>query len=96
MHTGRTHQIRVHLHHAGHSLVGDIMYGLPPEIWLSYWENGPSERVLQAAGAPRQALHAAKICFEHPNGESLAITSPIPEDMRRIWGDLPEQARHHG
>lgn len=85
LHTGRTHQIRVHLHHAGHSLVGDLMYGLPPEIWLSLWEQGPSPELYEAAGAARQALHASAVTFDHPDGGRITVTAPLPEDMRSWW-----------
>ena len=77
--TGRTHQIRVHLAHAGHGLVGDPVYGGRRKL---------SERALSAeavavcAGFPRQALHAAALGFRHPlTGVDLAFEAPLPEDM---------------
>ncbi len=80
--TGRTHQIRVHLAHAGHGLVGDPVYGGRRKL---------SERALGAAGVaacaafPRQALHAATLGFEHPvTGESLDFAAPLPADMAAL------------
>ena len=88
--TGRTHQIRVHLAHAGHSLVGDPVYGGRRKL---------SERALGAAGVaacsgfPRQALHAATLGFVHPvTGESLDFAAPIPADMQGLLEVLQESA----
>ena len=74
--TGRTHQIRVHLTHLGHPLIGDQTYGrakaaagLPPE----------------ARAFPRQALHAARLGFRHPvTGAELDFTSPLPDDLAAL------------
>jgi 23S rRNA pseudouridine1911/1915/1917 synthase len=88
LHTGRTHQIRVHLAHAGFPLLGDRLYGVPPEVFLSTLEPaGPAgdDPVIQASGAPRHALHARRIVLPHPEGETLHIEAPLPEDMRRWW-----------
>jgi 23S rRNA pseudouridine1911/1915/1917 synthase len=85
--TGRTHQIRVHLAHAGHGLIGDPVYGGKRRL---------SEKALGAAAAaagnafPRQALHAATLGFVHPvTGEDLRFESPLPHDM----ADLVEKLR---
>ena len=77
--TGRTHQIRVHMAHAGHGLIGDPVYGgrrkLPARVL--------SEAATEALRVfPRQALHAATLGFVHPvNGENLRFASPMPADM---------------
>lgn len=72
--TGRTHQIRVHLAHAGHPIVGDDKYG---DFELN--------RVLAQEGVRRLFLHARRIAFAHPTGGMrLALESPVPEDMRRF------------
>lgn len=80
--TGRTHQIRVHLAHAGHGLVGDPVYGGRRKL---------SERALGAdalaavAAFPRQALHAAALGFTHPvTGADLAFEAPLPPDMAAL------------
>lgn len=89
LHTGRTHQIRVHLAHAGHALLGDRMYGVPESVFLHYWEHGVDASVVTAAGAPRQALHAARVRFPHPDGGDREVNAPFPDDLQRWW-DHPE------
>ncbi len=89
LHTGRTHQIRVHLAHAGLPLLGDRMYGVPNWVFLRAWEHGVDDEVITAAGAPRQALHAAHLILPHPDGHEIDVRAPFPEDMRRWW-DHPE------
>lgn len=66
--TGRQHQIRVHLAHTGHPILGDRVYGEPKDI--------PGLRV------PRQMLHAERLGFDHPWTEApVAALSPMPEDF---------------
>ena len=77
--TGRTHQIRVHMAHAGHGLVGDPVYGgrrkLPARVL-------PEAATEALRAFPRQALHAATLGFTHPvSGENLRFESPVPADM---------------
>ena len=87
IHTGRTHQIRVHLANEGHSLIGDRMYGLPPEVFLHTLDHGADSWVREQAGAPRQALHAARIRVPHPDGGTLDVSAPLPDDMCRWWNN---------
>ena len=77
--TGRTHQIRVHMTHAGHGLIGDPTYGGRRKLS----EKALSVQGIQAArDFSRQALHAAVLGFEHPvTGEDMRFEAPIPEDM---------------
>ncbi|MDA7427118.1 RluA family pseudouridine synthase [Primorskyibacter aestuariivivens] len=84
--TGRTHQIRVHMAHAGHGLIGDATYGgkrkLPQKAL-------PEPVVSALAGFPRQALHAAKLGFAHPvTGDWLDFEAPLPEDMQALLAQL--------
>ncbi|MBD3677148.1 MAG: RluA family pseudouridine synthase [Rhodobacteraceae bacterium] len=80
--TGRTHQIRVHLAHAGHGLIGDPVYGGRRK--LNTKSLGP-DALEAAATFPRQALHAATLGFEHPvSGEFLRFEAPIPADMQAL------------
>lgn len=81
--TGRTHQIRVHLRHAGLPIVGDSLYGGKP-LWLSrlkrdyHLKPGQEERPLIG----RLALHAEKLALVHPvTGQSVTIEAPWPKDF---------------
>ncbi len=81
LHTGRTHQIRVHLEHLGHPIVGDPVYGGGGSRRIS----GPPRRSAEALerATPRQALHAAALAFRHPaSGEPLDFHSEWPSDLR--------------
>jgi 23S rRNA pseudouridine1911/1915/1917 synthase len=80
IHTGRTHQIRVHLSAIGHPIVGDALYG------------GVHRRVpgdLRAVThLDRPFLHAARLAFRHPDGRRMEFTSPLPADLARVLEDL--------
>jgi 23S rRNA pseudouridine1911/1915/1917 synthase len=81
LHTGRTHQIRVHLASIGHPVVGDDTYG------------GGGARRLMALPPKRQFLHAAWLKFRHPvTGDELDIRSPLPRDLRDSLGAASEMA----
>lgn len=78
--TGRTHQIRVHLAHIGHAVVGDAIYGTRAVRGIS----GPARQwaIELARRVPRQFLHAAELRFAHPRtGLSLRFESPLPQDL---------------
>jgi 23S rRNA pseudouridine1911/1915/1917 synthase len=78
--TGRTHQIRIHLKHVGHALVGDPVYGEARWKGLPRAVQGPLKEF------PRPALHAWRIAFRHPKTEEpLAFEAPVPEDLRGLW-----------
>lgn len=84
--TGRTHQIRVHMAHLGHPVMGDPLYGAGFRTKAKLL--APDARaVLEALG--RQALHAATLGFEHPvTGEELMFESPLPTDMAALAAAL--------
>ena len=88
--TGRTHQIRVHLAHAGYPIVGDRVYG--GRLTLP---KGANEELRQALREfPRQALHAARLQFDHPvTGKPLECASPLPADMRGLLDLLAADTR---
>ena len=73
LHTGRTHQIRVHLEHLGCPVLGDLVYGRRQNL-----------RLKEASGyvAPRQLLHAAKLALVHPRTQRpMTFEAPLPEDF---------------
>jgi 23S rRNA pseudouridine1911/1915/1917 synthase len=82
---GRTNQIRVHLSHAGHPLVGDKIYGLSGDIRDEQMRHGLTERVRAALVLERHALHGESLTFIHPFTErSLTISAPVPQDMQQL------------
>ncbi len=87
LHTGRTHQIRVHFAHKGHALIGDPLYGSKTVSRLSsFSEDAVPSAVRQAlVSFPRQALHAAEIGFVHPvSRQPMQLTCNLPEDLREL------------
>jgi 23S rRNA pseudouridine1911/1915/1917 synthase len=82
IHTGRTHQIRVHLSAIGHPIVGDSLYGgvrrrVPGDI-----------RAIQHLERP--FLHAERLVFKHPrDARRMEFTAPLPEDLQRVLDELP-------
>ena len=87
-HTGRTHQLRVHLASLGHPIVGDPVYGrrrFPTTGLLA-----PFAKEVKALG--RQALHASKITFYHPEtGRKMTVKAPCPEDLNTLHQKLEER-----
>ena len=79
--TGRTHQIRVHMAHIGHGVIGDPLYGRPKRA--GQMPDTISRDALATLRAfPRQALHAARLSFAHPiTGAALDFETPLPADM---------------
>lgn len=89
--TGRTHQIRVHLSHIGHPVIGDPVYGRAPAKRLR--ELDP-ETAAFIRDFGRQALHAAMIGFDHPRlGRRLIFTSCLPSEMKLLHRRLDAHAR---
>jgi len=80
LHTGRTHQIRVHFQHIGHPVLGDLVYG-----------KSRTERVTELTGyrPPRQLLHARALTFKHPRtGGEVACIAPWPDDFQDAFDTL--------
>jgi 23S rRNA pseudouridine1911/1915/1917 synthase len=91
--TGRTHQIRVHMAHVGHALIGDPVYGGRRRVNAKVLGAGAAEA---AAAFPRQALHAATLGFRHPvMGNQLSFSSALPADMRALIDALRKGAESH-
>ena len=88
--TGRTHQIRVHMAHLKHPIIGDPLYGGSLRL-----PKGASEELIAALrGFKRQALHAEVLEFAHPvSGEMIRCEAPIPEDMQALMHLLREDTR---
>lgn len=86
-HGGRTHQIRRHLKHASHPIVGDVRYG-----------KGEHNRLFRDRfNFHRLALHCASMTFKHPRtGEPLALQAPLPEDFRHLLEQLQLAHAIHG
>lgn len=88
--TGRTHQIRVHMAHLNHALIGDPLYHgrpRPPK-------NAAPEFIEVLRNFKRQALHAVKLELEHPiTGEMMSWQAPIPEDMQLLTEALRQDTK---
>lgn len=84
--SGRTNQIRVHLHHVGYPIVGDKVYGVGVRVGVK--DGGASNEVVErtSAGVPtldRHALHCYSLEFDHPvTGQRLRPVAPVPEDLQ--------------
>jgi 23S rRNA pseudouridine1911/1915/1917 synthase len=80
LHSGRTHQIRVHLEHIGHPVVGDPVYAGGGSRRITGARRALADRIERAC--PRQALHAAQLAFRHPvTGAPLSFRAEWPEDL---------------
>ncbi len=76
--TGRTHQIRVHLAHSGHPIIGDKIYGPDEGCYLEFIETGWTPSLAGRLLIPRHALHSATLCLSAPE---MCWQSPLPEDL---------------
>lgn len=89
--TGRTHQIRVHMAHIRHSIFADPVYGQR----IRYPANCSAEGQQIIASFRRQALHAFRLAFMHPQTQqSVSWESPIPEDFSKLIGVFREVTKH--
>ena len=82
-HTGRLHQLRVHLAHIGHPVIGDKIYGPDGNLYLKFIAEGWTEEHQRVLGLERHALHAHELRFAW-DGEEMAFAAPVPEDMREL------------
>ncbi|MEH6416377.1 23S rRNA pseudouridine(1911/1915/1917) synthase RluD [Pseudomonas sp. CGJS7] len=88
--TGRTHQIRVHMQHLKHPIVGDPLYGGPLKL-----PKGATDGLVETLrGFKRQALHAETLEFAHPiSGEPVRCTAAVPADMQQLIAELRADTR---
>jgi 23S rRNA pseudouridine1911/1915/1917 synthase len=88
--SGRTHQIRVHLTHVKHPLVGDPVYGGRLRL-----PKGTTEELREVlSGFHRQALHARQLTLEHPQtGETMSWDVPLPEDFQTLLAALRKHVK---
>ncbi len=86
--TGKTHQIRVHMADLGHSIIGDDLYGRPLSQKV-IGNNALKEKNKLIRSFNRQALHATKLCFDHPiNNRYMEFSSPLPRDIKELLNNL--------
>ena len=89
-HTGRLHQLRVHLAHIGHPVIGDKIYGPDSNLYLKFIAEGWTTEHQRVLGLMRHALHAHELRFSW-NGAEQVFAAPVPDDMRSlVWTHLPE------
>ncbi len=93
-HTGRMHQIRVHLAHLGHPILGDKLYGHDENCYLDFMNHGWTEDLQRRLLLRRQALHSYHL--ELADGSGLCWTAPLPDDLTTFWSALavPHHVRH--
>jgi len=91
IHTGRTHQIRVHAKHIGHPVVCDELYGDGKPILLSTLKHKFKLSKNELEERPilnRLALHALSLQFTNTNGEKIKLEAPVPKDLRALLQQL--------
>lgn len=94
LHTGRTHQVRVHLTSIGTSIMGDPVYGTPT-AQQAKWKALPRDLQQAIEALPGQALHARVLGFKHPiTGEALRFEAPPPPAFALLLAKLKEYAIH--
>lgn len=94
-HTGRQHQIRVHLWHVGHPIAGDKLYGTESSVFLRSIHEIVEIPVAGGRTLKRHALHAYKLGFNHPDsGEKMEFVSAFPEELQKFLDDVRRPARH--
>ncbi len=95
--TGRTHQIRVHLSHVSHPVLGDPVYGGRRKKGLPSNARIRTRLMTLVKMMPRQALHATRLCFAHPvTGERLDLRTALAEDMTMVLEKLHVENKEAG
>ena len=89
LHTGRHHQIRVHLSAVGHPIVGDKAYGVDENLFLLYHQGRLDAEARARLLLPRQALHAARLTILHPaRKEEMTFEAPLPPEIEALMDRL--------
>jgi len=82
--TGRQHQIRAHLAHAGFPIVGDKLYAHGDDAFIAYCDRGLTAELAALFVLPRHALHAARVEFPHPDGGRVITEAPLPPELAAL------------
>jgi 23S rRNA pseudouridine1911/1915/1917 synthase len=82
--TGRQHQIRVHLAHAGFPIVGDKLYAHGDAAFVAFCERGLTAELAARFVLPRHALHAARLRFPHPDGGFVDAAAELPAELAQL------------
>ncbi|MBL9012964.1 MAG: RluA family pseudouridine synthase [Myxococcales bacterium] len=82
--TGRQHQIRAHLAAHGFPIVGDKLYAHGDDAFIRYCDQGLVPELARLFVLPRQALHAARVTFPHPEGGTRTAEAPLPADLTAL------------
>ncbi len=82
--TGRQHQIRAHLAHAGFPIVGDKLYTHGDDAFIEYCDEGLTDELAALFVIPRHALHAARITLPHPEGGEVTARAALPQDLAAL------------
>ncbi len=91
IHTGRTHQIRLHMKNIGHPVVCDELYGDGKPVLISSLKNKfklSKDELEERPILNRLALHALKLSFELPHGKKIELEAPLPKDLRAVLQQL--------
>ena len=94
--TGRTHQIRVHMAHIGHGIIGDPTYGRAMRSGQMP-DNALREVLSYLRAFPRQALHASHLGFDHPvTRQPMEFDTDLPDDMANVMQGLENRITDRG
>lgn len=93
LHTGRQHQIRVHLAATGTPIVGDKLYAFDETLFMRDRDGDATDEDRERLLVPRHALHAGRIALPHPMlGSALVIDAPLPADLAAFWDGLDRES----